>query len=143
MAFCAAVGRYGTSSNGAVNFSDDIKSVTNKDKLEVVVSRNAACTITDSTGKIIEQYKLPYGATLQVKDLSEVDEGTQIASWDPYTRPIISETAGKVKFTDIYNIVYETLNSYKPSIPKNIDDIIEIDNIARVNALNLIKRKFY
>lgn len=49
----------------------------------------------------------------------------------------------KVKFTDIYNIVYETLNSYKPSIPKNIDDIIEIDNIARMNALNLIKRKFY
>ena len=49
----------------------------------------------------------------------------------------------KVKFTDIYNIVYETLNVCKPSIPKNIDDIIEIDNIARINALNLIKRKFY
>ncbi len=49
----------------------------------------------------------------------------------------------KVKFTDIYNIVYETLNVCKPSIPKNIDDIIEIDNIARMNALNLIKRKFY
>ena len=48
-----------------------------------------------------------------------------------------------VKFTDIYNIVYETLNVCKPSIPKNIDDIIEIDNIARINALNLIKRKFY
>ena len=44
----------------------------------------------------------------------------------------------KVKFTDIYNIVYETLNVCKPSIPKNIDDIIEIDNIARMNALNLI-----
>ena len=49
----------------------------------------------------------------------------------------------KVKFTDIYDIVYETLNVCKPSIPKNIDDIIEIDNIARMNALNLIKRKFY
>ena len=49
----------------------------------------------------------------------------------------------KVKFTDIYNIVFETLNVCKPSIPKNIDDIIEIDNIARMNALNLIKRKFY
>ncbi len=49
----------------------------------------------------------------------------------------------KIKFTDIYNIVYETLNVCKPSIPKNIDDIIEIDNIARINALNLIKRKFY
>ena len=49
----------------------------------------------------------------------------------------------KVKFTDIYNIVYETLNVCKPSIPKNIDDIIEIDNIARMKALDLIKRKFY
>ena len=49
----------------------------------------------------------------------------------------------KVKFIDIYNIVYETLNVCKSSIPKNIDDIIEIDNIARMNALSLIKRKFY
>ncbi len=30
--------------SGVVNFSDDIKSVTNKDKLEVIVSRNAVCT---------------------------------------------------------------------------------------------------
>ena len=87
--------------SGVVNFSDDIKSVTNKEKLEVIVSRNAACTIIDATGKIAEQYKLPYGSTLQVKDLANVDEGTQIATWDPYTRPIISETSGKVKFTDI------------------------------------------
>ena len=87
--------------SGVVNFSDDIKSVTNKEKLEVIVSRNAACTIIDATGKIAEQYKLPYGSTLQVKNLANVDEGTQIATWDPYTRPIISETSGKVKFTDI------------------------------------------
>ena len=87
--------------SGVVNFSDDIKSVTNKEKLEVIVSRNAVCTITDATGKIAEQYKLPYGSTLQVKNLANVDEGTQIATWDPYTRPIISETSGKVKFTDI------------------------------------------
>ena len=49
----------------------------------------------------------------------------------------------KVKFTDIYNIVYETLNFCSPSTPKNIDDIVEIDKIARIKALNLIKRKFY
>ncbi len=49
----------------------------------------------------------------------------------------------KVKFIDIYNIVYETLNVCKPSHPKNIDDIIEIDNVARKKTLNIIKRKFY
>ena len=49
----------------------------------------------------------------------------------------------KVKFTDIYNIVYETLDVCNPSIPKNIDDVIEIDKIARMTSLDLIKRKFY
>ena len=48
----------------------------------------------------------------------------------------------KVKFTDIYNIVYETLSVCNPSVPKNIDDIIEIDKLSRINALNLINRKF-
>ena len=49
----------------------------------------------------------------------------------------------KVRFTDIYNLVYETLNVCNPSDPQNIDDIIEIDKIARMNALKLLKRKFY
>ena len=87
--------------SGVVNFSDDIKTVTNKDKLEVVVSRNAMCSISDANGKITEQYKVPYGATLEVANSTDIDEGIRIASWDPYTRPIISETSGKVKFTDI------------------------------------------
>ncbi len=87
--------------SGVVSFSDDIKTVTNKDKLEVVVSRNAMCSISDSNGKIIEQYKVPYGATLEVANSTDLEEGIRIASWDPYTRPIISETSGKVKFTDI------------------------------------------
>jgi len=86
---------------GVVSFSDDMKTVTNKDKLEVVVSRNAMCSISDANGKIIEQYKVPYGAVLEVADSNDLEEGLKIASWDPYTRPIISETSGKVKFTDI------------------------------------------
>ena len=87
--------------SGVVNFSDDMKTVTNKDKLEVVVSRNAMCSISDANGKITEQYKVPYGATLEVANSTDLEEGIRIASWDPYTRPIISETSGKVKFIDI------------------------------------------
>ena len=47
----------------------------------------------------------------------------------------------KIKFTEIYNVVYESLNFYNPPIPQNIDDVIEIDKIARVTALDLIKRQ--
>jgi DNA-directed RNA polymerase subunit beta' len=86
---------------GAVSYSSDMKTVTNKDKLEVVVSRNAMCTITDINGKITEQYKVPYGATLVVDDAADLTDGIKIASWDPYTRPIIAEASGKVKFVDI------------------------------------------
>ena len=86
---------------GAVSFSDDMKTVTNKDKLEVVVSRNAMCSISDVNGKIIEQYRVPYGAVLEVDSTDDLEDGVKVASWDPYTRPIISETSGKVKFIDI------------------------------------------
>tara|TARA_B100001063_G_scaffold178884_1_gene167926 strand:- start:342 stop:4526 length:4185 start_codon:yes stop_codon:yes gene_type:complete len=88
-------------SAGIVSFSEDMKTVTNKDKLEVVVSRNAMCSISDVNGKIVEQYKVPYGATLEVGDAADLEDGVKVASWDPYTRPIISETSGKVKFIDI------------------------------------------
>ena len=86
---------------GVVSFSDDMKTVTNKDKLEVIVSRNAMCSIADLNGKIVEQYRVPYGAVLEVDDAADLADGVKVASWDPYTRPIISETSGKVKFTDI------------------------------------------
>ena len=88
-------------SAGAVSFSNDMKTVTNKDKLEVVVSRNAMCSISDVNGRIIEQYRVPYGATLEVDDAADLTDGVKVASWDPYTRPIVSETSGKVKFSDI------------------------------------------
>jgi 1-deoxy-D-xylulose-5-phosphate reductoisomerase len=48
----------------------------------------------------------------------------------------------KIKFTDIYNIVYETLNRYNPSIPNNIEDVIEFDKISRLNTLKLIDRRY-
>ena len=88
-------------SAGAVSFSEDMKTVTNKDKLEVVVSRNAMCSISDANGKIIEQYRVPYGAVLQVDNADDLTDGVKVASWDPYTRPIVSEASGKVRFIDI------------------------------------------
>ena len=47
------------------------------------------------------QYKIPYGSTLLVANNAKVELGQKIATWDPYTRPIISEASGKVKFVDI------------------------------------------
>ena len=46
----------------------------------------------------------------------------------------------EINFTDIFIIVKETLNFYNPTKPQNIDDVIEIDKIARKHALKFIDK---
>jgi DNA-directed RNA polymerase subunit beta' len=87
--------------SGVIKFSSDIKTVTNKDKQEVVVSRNSKVTLTDEKGKLIEQHKVIYGSTLFIKNDTTIEPGIKVAGWDPYTRPIITEVEGVVQFSDI------------------------------------------
>ena len=42
--------------------------------------------------------------------------------------------------TDYFFI--DTLNDYNPNKPSNIDDVLEIDKLARFKALDFIKRKY-
>ena len=46
---------------------------------------------------------------------------------------------GKIKFTDIYYVIEKTLNNYSPSKPDKIDDVIDVDTIARIKSLEIIK----
>ncbi len=48
-----------------------------------------------------ERYPLVYGAKLRKSDGDKVKPGELIAEWDPYTTPIITEVAGKIKYGDI------------------------------------------
>src|SRR5690606_38970680 len=52
-------------------------------------------------GKDRESYKVPYGARIRVKDGDPVKKGQRMAEWDPYTTPIITEVAGRVRFEDL------------------------------------------
>ncbi|MFN3857456.1 MAG: DNA-directed RNA polymerase subunit beta' [Caulobacter sp.] len=66
----------------------------------VVMSRNTTITI-QVDGKDRESYKPTYGARLKVKDGDTVKRGQRLAEWDPYTNPIITEVAGKVRAEDL------------------------------------------
>jgi len=66
----------------------------------VAVSRSGEMIVCDVQGGEREQYKIPYGATLAVKDGDQVSAGQMVAQWDPHTHPIITEVAGKIKFID-------------------------------------------
>ncbi len=76
----------------------NIKTVRHKDGHLVAVSRSGELAVVDSMGLEKGRYKLPYGATLQVEDGDSVQGGEVVATWDPYTHPIITEVAGRVRF---------------------------------------------
>ena len=78
----------------------NLKTVTNKDNLLVAVSRSGEIGVIDANGRERERYKIPYGATILVKDGQEIPAGQRLAKWDPHTHPIVSEIAGFVKFED-------------------------------------------
>jgi DNA-directed RNA polymerase subunit beta' len=61
----------------------------------VVISRSGEIVIHDEHGRERERHKVPYGATLTVKADQTIKAGTILANWDPLTRPIITEYAGR------------------------------------------------
>ena len=97
-------------SKGKVSFKD-MRTVTNRDGHEIVVSRGASVTLTyeDKKKHPAEEIKISYGARLHVADKAEVsgptdktrNDGTLIAEWDPHTVPMITEHDGVAKYLDI------------------------------------------
>jgi DNA-directed RNA polymerase subunit beta' len=67
----------------------------------VVMNRNGEVFILGPQGRERERYPVNYGAQLYFADGAEVEAGSLLANWDPYTIPIVSEVGGVVKFGDI------------------------------------------
>jgi DNA-directed RNA polymerase subunit beta' len=74
-----------------------------KDRLGTytVMNRNGELAVLDDTGRERERYQLVYGAKLNVQEGSKVAKGQVVATWDPYTVPVLSEQGGTVSFVDI------------------------------------------
>ena len=87
-------------SNGSISFNSTMRYVTNTKGELVVISRSGEIVISDN-GRERERHKVPYGATLTVKADQAIKAGAILANWDPLTRPIITEYAGRVKFENV------------------------------------------
>jgi len=85
---------------GIVKF-DTVQTVVSKDGQQTVMNRNGLIVVSDAAGRERERYKLNYGAFLNVKEGDKIKAGQQLAEWDPYTVPILTEVSGIVKFGDI------------------------------------------
>jgi DNA-directed RNA polymerase subunit beta' len=88
-------------SNGVIGFNATMRYVTNSKGELVVISRSGEIVIHDEHGRERERHKVPYGAILSVKADQTLKAGVILANWDPLTRPIITEFAGKVQFENV------------------------------------------
>jgi DNA-directed RNA polymerase subunit beta' len=98
--------------------------VTNPRGEPVAISRSGEVLILDDNGRERERHKVPYGATLQVSDGSAVKAGKILAMWDPHTRPIITEYAGRVKFENVEEGV---------TVAKQIDEVTGLSNLVVID----------
>ncbi|MCY3995466.1 MAG: DNA-directed RNA polymerase subunit beta' [Rhodobacter sp.] len=67
----------------------------------IVMGRNMSIAIVDRKGIERASYRPGYGSRLFLRDGDKVARGDRLFEWDPYTRPIIAEAAGKVRFVDL------------------------------------------
>jgi len=79
----------------------NLKTVTQLDGNTVAISRSGALIVHDIHGAEREQYKVPYGASLLVKDGNAIKAGQMVAQWDPHTHPIITEVSGRLQLVDL------------------------------------------
>ncbi|MFC3337043.1 DNA-directed RNA polymerase subunit beta' [Paracandidimonas soli] len=90
-----------TKSAGTVGFASTMRYVTNARGERIAISRSGEIVIYDDNRRERERHKVPYGATLTVGDGEAIKAGQRLATWDPLTRPIISEYTGQVRFENI------------------------------------------
>ncbi|MFH0726506.1 MAG: DNA-directed RNA polymerase subunit beta' [Pseudomonadota bacterium] len=88
--------------DGTVKFDESLKVVLNAEHETIVMNRRGGeFSIVGSTGRERERHPVIYGAHLLVRDGQEIQAGDTLATWDPFTTPIITEVPGTVKFGDI------------------------------------------
>jgi DNA-directed RNA polymerase subunit beta' len=87
--------------DGIIKFSD-LKVAKNSENQYVVMNRRGGkFNIFSDSGRELESFPVIYGAHLLIENGQKVKAGDLLATWDPFTTPIIAEIDGMVKFGDI------------------------------------------
>jgi len=121
--------------DGTVNFID-LNVVENADKEFVVMNRRGGeLAIIGEAGRERERFPVIYGAHIEVKDGQKVKAGDLLATWDPFTTPIITGVDGIVKFGDIISgkTMQEKVDSATGKSSRTIIESKSIDERPRIS----------
>jgi DNA-directed RNA polymerase subunit beta' len=120
----AAASQLESKSAGTIRFSSTMRYVSNAKGELVVIARSGEVMIHDDNGRERERHKVPYGATLQVKDGEQARAGKVLAMWDATSRPIVTEYAGRVKFEHVEEGV---------TVAKQVDEVTGLSTLVVID----------
>jgi DNA-directed RNA polymerase subunit beta' len=117
-------------SAGTLRYTAAVRYVTNPKGEKIIISRSGEVLIADDNGRERERHKVPYGATMLVDDGTVIKAGAQLATWDPHTRPIVTEYAGTVKFENVEEGV---------TVAKQVDDVTGLSTLVVIDPKSRTK----
>ncbi len=120
----AVASKVESKSNGVVHYSSTMRYVTNAQNELIAISRSGEVVIYDDNNRERERHKAPYGATLLVRDGDSVKAGQVLTTWDPHTRPIITEFTGKVRFENVEE---------GTTVAKQIDEVTGLSTLVVID----------
>ncbi|SDX57323.1 DNA-directed RNA polymerase subunit beta' [Nitrosomonas oligotropha] len=120
----AVVSQVESKSSGVVHYSSTMRYVTNAQNELIAISRSGEIIIQDENGRERERHKASYGATLMVRNGEAVKAGQILTTWDPHTRPIITEYTGKVRFENVEEGV---------TVAKQIDEVTGLSTLVVID----------
>jgi DNA-directed RNA polymerase subunit beta' len=84
---------------------ESAKIVKNRQGNFVAMGRKAKLFVTSTEGRGLQDYRVPYGATLFVEDGQAIKKGAKLFEYDSDSKVILTEKAGRIRYIDMIEIV--------------------------------------
>jgi len=123
---------------------DELRTVETEEKtadgrpVQMVIGRLAEMRIVDNnTGMMLTNANIPYGSKLFFNNGDAVKVGDVICEWDPFNAVIVTEKAGRVKYTNLLeNINYRVDIDEQSGLEDRV--IIESRDRAKVPEVDIV-----
>ena len=119
---------------------DELRTVKDKDGVDVVIGRMAEMQIVDAKTKmLLTSASINYGSKLHFKSGDTVKKGDVICEWDPFNAVIVSEVNGTLKFNNlIEGVTYR--NEYDETSGNSEKIVIESKDRTRIPEAQLFDK---